>query len=135
MQIAILREPSINYSKDTFSTSSHSGLEGGRNQKWTQQLKTIGHTINEDSDPKPTGEGMGGLAYELKKTFDRNNPIAIDPTRYESRPELFNAVADHAKRWQRLSNGDRSTIDHRMRCARRMTKHPVFPIDFAHLDY
>ena len=136
MYITTSQENLINYSKDTFSTSSqYSELEGGKNQKWKHILENIGHVQEEQHNSQPIGETMGGLAYELKKTFDRNNPIVIDPTRYESLPELFNAVADHAKRWQRLSTGNLSTIEHRMRCARRMTKHLVFPIDFLHLDY
>ena len=41
-------------------------------------------------------------------------------------------MVDHARRWQRLEN---STIEHRMRYARRMSKHPIFPIDFFDLNY
>jgi integrase len=78
------------------------------------------------------GKDMVNLAYELRKNFDRNNPIVIRPGQYNSLPELFNAVNNHAKRWQRLSDG---TIDHRLRCARRMARHPVFPINFFNLDY
>jgi len=62
---------------------------------------------------------MVNLAYELKKNFECN-PIVVNPEKYESLPELFNAVVDHARRWQRLEN---STIEHRMRDARKMSKH------------
>lgn len=86
------------------------------------------------SEIKPR-ERNQNLAHELKKNFDFYNPIVVDPEKFQSLPELFNAVANHAKRWQRLSSGQDSTIEHRMRCARRMAKHPVFPINFFNIDY
>ena len=82
-------------------------------------------------NPPMNGEDMVNPTYELKKNFECN-PIRINPRQYESTPELLNAVSDHAKRWQRL---EKSTIDHRLRYARRMTKHLVFPIDFFNLEY
>ena len=66
-----------------------------------------------------------------KKSF-QSNPIQIHPHTCESLPELLNAVSNHAHRWQRLEH---STIDHRMRYARRMVNHPIFPINFFNLDY
>ncbi len=106
-------------------------LAGGINQEWVRILRNVGQKT-ENKGPQLGGEVMGDLAYELRKNFERINPIEVDPNKFHSVPELFNAVSDHARRWQRLS---KSTIDHRMRCARRMTRHPLFPIDFFHLNY
>ena len=55
------------------------------------------------------------------------NGIKLNP-----KTATFEKVAFHAERWQRLS---RSSIDHRLRCARRMQKHPKYPINFNKPSY
>ena len=73
---------------------------------------------------------------DSKKEYHIENPIKLDPKKSN-----FDKVAFHAERWQRLS---KSSIEHRLRCARRMSKHPVYPISFnkpiyeqyiAYMDY
>jgi len=109
------------------------GLAGG-DKKACDILPDIGHHV-EHQYPPMDGEDMVNQAYELKKRFEQQNPIMIDSTKFASLPELFIAVKQHAKRWQRLSDLDDSTIEHRLRSARRMMVHPVFPIDFFNLNY
>jgi len=121
----------FNNKSDSCLTNSNSMLVGGKNKVWRQILENIGQKHVESFVPHRDVGEMVNLAYELKKNFECN-PIKINPQCFESTPELFNAVADHAKRWQRL---EQSTIEHRMRYARRMAKHPVFPINFFNLDY
>ena len=104
---------------------------GGANQNCKRKLKKLSQSNDEQLEPHKDVGDMVNLAYELKKNFECN-PIVVNPEKYESLPELFNAVVDHARRWQRLEN---STIEHRMRYARRMSKHPIFPIDFFDLNY
>ena len=58
--------------------------------------------------------------------------IFVDPKNFNDLEELFEAVKEFAKRWLRLSE---STIEHRMRYARFMANHPVFPINFRNLNY
>jgi len=65
-------------------------------------------------------------AYDLKKQFQLENPIKLDP-----KTATFEQVGFHAERWQRLNQ---SIIEHRLRCARRMQKHPIFSIDFNDLS-
>ena len=64
---------------------------------------------------------------ELNNYYQLENPIKLDP-----KHTTFDQVAFHAERWQRLMP---SSIDHRLRCARRMAKHPVYPIDFNNPSY
>jgi hypothetical protein len=64
---------------------------------------------------------------ESIKNYQLDNPIKLNP-----QTSTFEKVAFHAERWQRLS---KSSIDHRLRCARRMSKHPVYPINFNKPSY
>ena len=121
----------FNKNFDVNTTNSLFELVGGRTQKWKQIIAKIGQRYVNHHTPLNGGEDMVKPTYELKKNFECN-PIVIYPHHYESAPELFNAVRNHAKRWQRL---EQSTIEHRMRYARRMKKHPIFPINFFDLKY
>ena len=121
----------FNNKSDSYITNSNTMLVGGKDQVWKNNIENVSQNHVEQLEPHRGVEDMVNLAYELKKNFECN-PIKVNPQTYESTPELFNAVSNHAKRWQRL---EQSTIDHRMRYARRMTKHPVFPINFSNLDY
>ena len=108
---------------------------GGIKQNCQKNETNESRSIVDYLSPNTKGwEDMVKPDYELKKNFEQN-PIIIDPTTFSSIPELFIAVKQHAKRWQRLSDSNDSTIEHRLRCARRMMAHPVFPIDFANLTY
>ncbi len=62
-----------------------------------------------------------------KKAYQFENPIKLKPN-----TATFEKVAFHAERWQRLS---KSSIDHRLRCARRMSGHLVYPINFNEPSY
>ena len=64
---------------------------------------------------------------EPEKETQIENPIRLNPKK-----ATFEKIAYHAERWQRLS---KSSIDHRLRCARRMSKHPVYPINFNKPSY
>ena len=64
---------------------------------------------------------------DQKKDYQLENPIKLKPN-----TATFEKVAFHAERWQRLS---KSSIDHRLRCARRMSKHQVYPIKFNNPSY
>lgn len=125
------QETNINNPYD-YDLASFDNLAGGQKEVWKHIIRNLSQNHVESIDPQLDGEVMGELAYELKKNFERIDPIKIDSGNYESLPDLFNAVKEHAKRWQRLAN---STIDHRMRCARRMARHPIFPIDFFNLNH
>jgi integrase len=67
------------------------------------------------------------VEYLKKNQYKFNISIKLIPN-----SSNFEEVAFHAERWQRLS---KSSIDHRLRCARRMSKHPVYPINFNNPKY
>ncbi|HEC87296.1 MAG TPA: site-specific integrase [Thermoplasmatales archaeon] len=104
---------------------------GGESRDRKGVFKDGGRCLHEEQKkelfPHKGGEEMGGLEYELKKQYQLENPIKLDP-----KTATFEQVAAHARRWQRLSD---STIKHRLRSARRMSKHPVYPIDFNNPSY
>jgi len=107
-------------------------LAGGPKEKCNNTTR-LGKKIRPSQAPLKR-QDMGDLVYDVKK-FLRQNPITVDPTKFSSWPELFKAVENHAEQWQRINNGKYSTIQHRMRCARRMRKHPAFPINFYNLTF
>ena len=65
--------------------------------------------------------------HDLKKNNHIEKTIKLNP-----KTATFEKVSFHAERWQRLS---KSSIEHRLRCARRMSKHPIFPINFNKPNY
>ena len=71
-------------------------------------------------------------AYARGDDLKRYADITVHPEEYDNLYDLLDAVKEHAKRWQRLSD---STIKHRLRYARFMANHPIFPINFFHLSY
>jgi len=71
-------------------------------------------------------------AYARGDDLKRYADITVHPEEYDDLYDLLEAVKEHAKRWQRLSD---STIEHRLRSARRMSRHPIFPINFFDLNY
>ncbi len=113
-------DPTVNIDFDTV---------GGKSEIW-KNIEKLGQYVKH-SNPKEW-EDKVKQAYEIKKYFESQNPIMINPHNFDSLPELLNAVEHHAHKWQRL---ERSTIAHRLRYARKMTRHPVFPIDFFNLTY
>ena len=110
-----------------FDPTNFNKLVGGNREKWKEVLEKISQSHVEQLKPQSDGEDMVKQAYDLKKQFQLENPIKLDP-----KTATFEQVGFHAERWQRLSQ---STIEHRLRCARRMRKHPIFPIDFNDLSY
>ena len=102
---------------------------GEEKQKW-EILKKQKQEVDTATKQPQGGKMVGCLRYELK--FDIENPIQIQPEKYQTLTELFQAVINHGLRWQRLSP---STMQHRMGNARLMANDPYFPIDFHNLSY
>jgi site-specific recombinase XerD len=101
-------------------------VSGGNSKKWNEFVESICQYVRQNF-PKLDGKDMVKLVYDLINNYQLENPIKLDPNNAS-----FKQVGLHAERWQRLSQ---STIDHRLRCARRMARHPIFPIDFNELSY
>lgn len=101
-------------------------LGGGYNQEWKKFLKEIGQKEKLNNSQKK-GKVSVNPDYDLEKNYQFENPIKLDPKTATSEQVSF-----HAERWQRLS---KSSIEHRLRCARRMAKHPIYPINFNNPSY
>lgn len=106
--------------------TAFNGAVGGNYREWKEILENVS-LYAKKKFPMLDGKDMVKLAYEITKNYQLKNPIKLD-----SKTATFEQIGFHAERWQRLS---KSTIEHRLRCARRMAKHSVFPIDFNNLNY
>ncbi|MEM0493248.1 MAG: hypothetical protein QXS02_04785, partial [Candidatus Thermoplasmatota archaeon] len=53
--------------------------------------------------------------------------LHVDPTRYNSHEELYNAVYEW---WINIRRGSPSTIKNILRHARNMQNHPIYPVDW-----
>jgi len=117
--------------KDSHSTNLlNDGLEGGRNQEWKNVLEKICQKHVEYQDPY--GKDMRNLRY-VKRKLDiekYKNPYILDPDDYKTEQELFDAIAHW---WKTKKRKKESTAKHRMSIARRMSNHPVFPINWKKL--
>lgn len=113
------------------SFSNNIGKVGGGRQEKTNFIPILSEFIEIIESLKIEREDMGDLVYDVKQILGQN-PNVIDPKNYNTREGLFNAVIYHAIRRQRLSS---STIDHRLRCIRRIQKHSVFPVDVFNIQY
>jgi len=126
----------------TFSFSSHSTFP--QNQRGGDKERCRGSTFSyrqafqknfseiqgqvEDIEALRSMPEQRGRLHELLQTC----PIRIDPSKYQDINDLFSAVASHARFFQRLSE---SSIRQRLRYARLMANHPVFPVDFRNLRF
>lgn len=119
------RNNNINNDYDSDPTAFFDAV-GGNNQEWKEFLKKLSQNHIKRQNSR-MGKDMVKQAYEITRDFQLENPIKLDP-----KSATFEQVGFHAERWQRLS---KSTIEHRLRCARRMSKHPVYPIDFNNPNY
>jgi len=106
---------------------------GGVKENWKQILENISQRHVEQLKPHQDVEDMGEYGY-VKQNLDvekLKNPYIIDPTQYQTQEELFNAI----KHWwifkYRKSEG---TIKDRLRYAKKMAEHKVFPINWKELN-
>lgn len=80
------------------------------------------------------GKEMVKLDYDLKKTLDVEifrNPYVLEPKDYETLQDFFTAL-EHW--WIFRYRKNPSTIKDRIRYAKNMSKHPVYPIDWLKLN-
>jgi len=123
----------FNNQPDSFSTNPQR-LVGGRNQEWKQLLENIGQQLVEQQHPHQDVEEMGEQKNVTNKKLDVEkikNPYIIDPTQYHTQEELFNAI----KHWWIFKyRKNEKTINDRLRYARNMAAHHVFPINWFDLN-
>jgi len=128
------------YTGDFLNLGSHShpvksnDLTGGIQQKWAEILSNSGRTIG--TDFSQVGKEMVTQGYEIKKYLDVGktsfrNPYILNPADYKNQEELFNAL----KHWWIFRYRKRdTTIKGRLRDAKNMSQHPLFPVDWLDLN-
>jgi len=112
-------------------TSLRKNVLGGdiQDQKGIFSIKRLRH---DKSNPRQMdGEVMGELKNvninfsDVKKS--NYNPYILDPLENASQDELFESIRSW---WVRRQRGSESTIKNRITIAKRLSQHPIFPIDW-----
>ena len=129
-----IRENLVNNSQNSYSTNSQNELVGGRNQEWKNIIEKICQKYVEHKNPQTEVEEMVKRSYELKRSLDvdkLNNPYLLHPDDYETQEELFDAI----KHWWIFKYRKKEkTIKDRLRYAQKMSKHPIFPINWLEFN-
>ena len=131
--MSTLQEKLFNIPNHSGSTNSQDELVGGRNQEWEKLIENICQKYVEHNNPQTVVEEMGEHGY-VKRKLDVEkikNPYIIDPTQYQTQEELFDAI----KHWWIFKyRKSENTIKDRLRYARKMSEHNVFPINWFKLN-
>jgi integrase len=131
-----LTQAKINFFNNKYvscSATSDIGLAGGREQEWEQILENISQEYIKQTIPHQDVEEMGEQGY-VKGKLDvekLKNPYILAPSEYSTKQELFDAI----KQWwifKRRKN--KNTVKKRIPMAKRMSNHPVFPINWNELN-
>jgi len=119
----------IKDSQNSHSSNSQNELEGGISQEWKQILEIISKKLVEKQTPQTFGEEQVKQP-QVKTQLNAEqlkNPYILNPDEYKNQEELFNAI-EHW--WIYKKRKSKETIKKRLPIARRMSKHPVFPINW-----
>jgi len=104
-------------------------MVGGKNKKWKNTTQKRSKLYVKHLKPT-NGAGMVTKTYENNKQLDierLNNPYLLHPEDYETQQELFDAI----KHWWIFKYRKKeSTITDRLRYAKKMSEHNVFPINW-----
>lgn len=111
------------------SNLSHFHEVGGEH-KVCDISNQVGDINLKTSVPTVGGKDMVNQSYEVVNHFESENPRIIDPSKYSSFDELCNAIKYH---WVRRLRNEEETIVNRLRRARSISQHSIYPVDFLHL--
>ncbi len=108
-------------------------LVGGKKQECEPFLEHRSqHHVNQQ--PQLDGEDMGDYGYVTRQKKDVeqiNNPYIINPSDYETQQELFDAI----KHWWIFKyRKNERTINDRLRYAKKMANHDIFPVNWFDLN-
>ncbi len=122
----------FNKDLDSYSTNFYE-LVGGNNQEWKKLLENISKHPVKQINPQLDGEDMGDQDYVNKESNVEQfkNPYILKPDEYKNQEELFNAIKYW---WIHKKRKSENTVKKRIAIAKRMNKHPVFPIDLKQLN-
>lgn len=121
-------------SQETYYTNSKHELEGGTNQEWKNKIENICQNYLEQNNPQTIVEEKVKRTIKTKGILDveqLTNPNLLHPSDFETQEELFNAI----KHWWIFKYRKKEkTINDRLRYARKMAKHPIFPVNWLEFD-
>ena len=124
----------FNNKLDSYSTDSQKQeLVGGRKQEWKQFLENICQKYIKQKIPHQDVEDMGETKQNYKKlVVDKiKNPYIINPNNYNTQDELFDAIRNW---WIFKYRKNERTIRDRLRYAKKMAEHSVFPVNWFELN-
>lgn len=116
-------------------------LAGGNRQKWNILDRNVSRSHVEYRVPQLDGMDMV-IKADVKQIYDveksNNNirqiddskllvPLHVDRTKYETHEELFKEIRDW---WVNVEEHAENTILERIRYARAMANHPIYPVDW-----
>ena len=123
----------FNNKSDSYSTDSQESV-GGKDQEWKQILENISQKNVKHLKPKYRGAGMVKRTYDYKRHLNierSKNPYLLHPVEYETQEQLFDAM----KHWWIFKYRKKeTTITDRLRYAKKMSKHPIYPINWLEFN-
>jgi integrase len=127
------QETLINYSKYYNSTNLKNKLVGGKSQEWKTIIDILCQKYFKQIKPQIDVEEMGELANVKKKlnVEQIKNPYILNPTTYKTQEQLFEAIEYW---WIFKKRKNKNTVKKRLPTARRMSKHPVYPINWQEIN-
>ena len=133
-QAVIDKNVEIKYNKIDSHSAQIGGAGGGSQED--NSLTNIFYRGDEKKDQTTSTLMKGRMVKTKYETVDKHeqNPFCINPSNYNSFPELCIAVEGYLSDWESFTE---SYLSHVMRYARLMsdTKSTPFPIDFFNLSY
>lgn len=127
---------------NNFKTAGFIEPAGGNNKKCGQVFQLLKPDFTNDINPNSAGEDLVitsdylNLKYNVEKLDNKSLqiddskllvPLHVDRTKYKTHEQLFTAIKEW---WVNLKHRDESTINDRIRYAKAMTNHPVYPINW-----
>lgn len=136
------KENPIKDSTDSKPTSSSREFGGGKQEEWRQFLTRVGQNYITNF---PQGwEDMVIRAYEIKNNCNVGEsirpriddskliiPLHVKPENYKTHEELYVAIFDW---WTKTKKRSPKTVITRIRHARSMQKHLIFPVDWLKFE-
>ncbi len=129
----------ININKPKFNNLLPKNNEAGGNiQEWKREL-VLGKNKVTISTLKGEDGVIGNSRFQnydvgiIRKIDSRKllYPLFVDFSKYETNEELYNALSNW---WIKTKNRASKTIKIRIRTARQMNNHPVYPVDWFNFD-
>jgi len=134
----------------TITNPANSFELAGGDKKTCDTVTNIGHHV-EHQHPPMDGEEMVTSEYDIKqtqnveksiipstrtsdRTIDNSKlliPLHIDRTKIKTHEELYNALYNW---WVNLKGRSKKTIIERLRYARKMVNHPIYPVNWLKFE-